>query len=174
MVKNIKKVVVGELFTNCYILECDDHVLIIDPGDDYAVIKKEIGNNIIDAILITHSHFDHINALQDFLNVDNYLVINNNFNKSHLQVGPFTFDIIKTPGHTRDSICFYFKEEKFLFCGDLIFQGSIGRTDLDTGNSKDMQSSLNIIKKLPLNTIIYPGHGNSTNLSFELENNPFF
>ena len=63
----IKKIVTGALDENCYVLIENKEALVIDPGDDYLNIKEAIGDNKILGVLITHSHFDHIGALRNFL-----------------------------------------------------------------------------------------------------------
>ena len=98
----------------------------------------------------------------------------NNLSNKEYTISPFTFDVIYNPGHTTDSISFYFKKEKIMFVGDFIFADSIGRTDLETGNMKDMQKSLSNIKKIDNNIILYPGHGSTTNLDYEKKHNIYF
>ena len=106
-----------------------------------------------------------IGALQpsDLTVIDenNRIIFNNNVIK-----------VIHTPGHTPDSICFYLPKEKLLFSGDTLFQYSVGRTDLPLGSTKQLVSS--IIKKLytlPDETVVLPGHGESTTIEFEKHNN---
>ncbi len=166
----IKTIKVGYLETNCYILIKDDEALIIDPGDEYNKIKENIKNLNVQAILITHHHFDHIGALKKFKNK----IIDNNSKEQEYKIGKFEFEIIKTPGHTNDSVSFYFKKENVMFVGDFVFQNSIGRTDLESGNNLDMKKSIEKLKTYPIKTEIYPGHGNKTTLEIEIKNNPFF
>lgn len=166
----VKTIKVGYLETNCYILIKDNEALIIDPGDEYNKIKKELKNLNLQAILITHHHFDHVGALHNFKNI----IIDNTSEAKEYEIGKFKFEIIKTPGHTSDSISFYFKEENMMFVGDFVFENSIGRTDLDTGNYKEMKKSIEKLKTYPINTKLYPGHGNDTTLEIEIKNNPFF
>lgn len=83
------------------------------------------------------------------------------------------YRVISTPGHTPGSVCFFFHEENLLFSGDTLFAGSIGRTDLPGGNSRIMNSSLRKIAGLPPVTIIYPGHGPSSDLNYEKKHNFF-
>lgn len=166
----IKTIKVGYLQTNCYILIKEKNAIIIDPGDEYSKIKKETENLNIQAILITHHHFDHIGALNNFKNTK---IIDKNTKEDTLKIGDFEFEIIKTPGHTEDSITYYFKNEKIMFVGDFIFEGTIGRTDLDTGSYEQMVQSIKKIKQYPKNIKIYPGHGNETTLERELKTNPF-
>jgi glyoxylase-like metal-dependent hydrolase (beta-lactamase superfamily II) len=61
-----------------------------------------------------------------------------------------------------------------MFVGDFVFEGSIGRTDLETGNMEEMEKSIQKLKAYPKDIELYPGHGNKTTLEIELENNPFF
>ena len=166
----IEIVKVGFLETNCYILSCDSHVLVIDPGDEYNRIIDKIGDRIIEGIIITHHHFDHVGAVKYFNNVAVYDYANIDKFKSTY----FNFKVIKTPGHTRDSITLYFESEQLMFVGDFIFKNSIGRTDLDGGNALDMQKSIALIKKYPKDITIYPGHGDKTSLGYEIEHNYYF
>ena len=168
----IKKIITGELEENCYIVEKNNKCLIVDPGDNFNKIKEKIEYPLL-GVLITHRHPDHIGALEELLNnykcqIFEYI----STTEESYKLGDFSFNVINTPGHTKDSICFYFYEEKVLFTGDFIFQGTIGRTDLG-GSDDDMKRSLNKIKKYPKETEIYPGHGNKTTLEKELAHNPF-
>jgi glyoxylase-like metal-dependent hydrolase (beta-lactamase superfamily II) len=79
------------------------------------------------------------------------------------------FIVIHTPGHTKGSICLLF--DNFLITGDTLFKGSIGRTDLYSGNNNEMNNSIIKLKKLDSKTIIYPGHGDKSILLNELKNN---
>ena len=167
----IKTLKVGYLQTNCYIIINNGKALIIDPGDEGERIKENIKGLDLQAILITHSHFDHIGALNHFKNIKIY--DNNNLEEKEYELIDLKFNVIKTKGHTNDSISFYFKEQNIMFTGDFIFEGTIGRTDLETGNIEEMEKSIKKLKKYPLNTIIYPGHGNKTTLEKEIKTNPY-
>lgn len=170
----ISKVVVGYLEENCYILEKDNKVIIIDPGDEVEKIIKEIGNKEVVAILITHNHFDHIGALNDLKSKYNVKVYDgNNLEEKEYDIDCFKFEVIFTKGHSEDSVTYYFKDEKIMFVGDFIFKESIGRCDLETGNINKMKESIEKIKKYP-NVTIYPGHGIDTTLDYEKENNIYF
>lgn len=83
----------------------------------------------------------------------------------------FSFEIIHTPGHTPGSCTLYFPSENIAFVGDTLFKGSCGRTDLPGGNSVHLKESLRLLKKLPANTDVYSGHGDSTTLQHENETN---
>ena len=164
---NIVKIPVGLLQANCYILEKTNKVIVIDPGDEYEKIFKAIGNKEIVKILITHHHPDHIGALNKF---DKSLILPIDTEGTY-HLGPFYFQVIFTKGHTSDSVTYYFPKEQAMFTGDFLFKGTIGRTDLPTGNIDEMNKSLNIIKEYPNNITIYPGHGDITTLENEKENN---
>lgn len=167
----IEKVIVGSLEENCYVLIKDNNALIIDPGDEIDKIKKVIENLNIVGVLITHHHFDHIGALSYF--DKNKIYDYYNLEEKEYNIGPFKFTVIYTPGHSSDSISYYFKEENILFCGDFIFYNSIGRCDLPTGDFSIMLKSIEKIKKYPKDMKIYPGHGRSTTLGYEIENNKY-
>ena len=163
----INRVIVGPLETNCYILEIDNKCLVIDPGDEYNKIKKIIGNKEVIGVIITHYHFDHIGALNNF---DKSLILDkNNLEEKEYNINNFNFEIIYTPGHKEDCITIYFKKEKIMFTGDFIFEGTIGRMDLLGGSKKDMLNSLNKMKKYDKSINIYPGHGEYTYLYKEID-----
>jgi len=89
-----------------------------------------------------------------------------------ITIGETTFDILHCPGHSPDSLCFYTKG--ILIGGDVIFKGSVGRTDLPGGNPRELMESIKEkILPLPDSTIIYPGHGPETILGEEKKSNPF-
>lgn len=155
----IKTIIVGDLQTNCYLLEKNGEVLIIDPGDEASKIINAIGDKKVVGCLVTHFHFDHIGALEEICSY--YNVKPNVYNEKN-----FSYEIIATKGHTDDSITFYFKEDKVMFCGDFIFNHSIGRTDLG-GNDQDMKESLKKISKYSDDITLYPGHGPKTSLEEE-------
>ncbi len=170
----IKKVVVGSLDENCYVLIKNNTCIIIDPGAEYSKIKETAGDNKIIGVLITHSHFDHVGALRSFLTKRSIKI----FKKSNLEereytLGDFKFNCIFTPGHSKDSVSFYFNEDNALFIGDFIFKGSIGRTDLPSGDMKDMQDSIQKIKSYDGSIKIYPGHGDESTLLNEFRENPY-
>ena len=170
----IIKIVVGNLNTNCYLLIKDNRILIIDPGAEAEKIIDEIGDLSCAGILLTHHHFDHVGALSDLLS---YYKVNvydkNNLKEGINNIDVFNFEVIYNPGHTSDSISYYFKDDNVLFSGDFIFKDSIGRTDLG-GNGLEMFDSFNKIKKYNKDIIIKPGHGEDTNLGYEIDCNPFF
>lgn len=162
----IDRVVVGLLETNCYILTKTNKCLIIDPGDEYNKIKKIIGNKEVVGVIITHHHFDHIGALKYF---DKSLILDKtNLKEKEYNIEDFNFEVIYTPGHKEDCITIYFKKENIMFSGDFIFKGTIGRMDLPGGDYKEMLKSLNKMKNYDKDIIVYPGHGDKTQLGVEL------
>lgn len=93
---------------------------------------------------------------------------------SIISFGSHQFSVIPTPGHTPGSVFLYCKEESIAFSGDTLFNMSIGRTDFEFGSFADIQQSLEMIKRtLPMDTVIYPGHGGLTTLGEEVRYNPF-
>lgn len=155
----IKKIAVGELATNCYLVKVDQGLIIIDPGAEADKIKREVGKEKLLTILVTHNHFDHIGALKELLSYYNV-----NLNAYNMI---FNLQVINTPGHTSDSKTFYFAEAKVMFCGDFLFKDTFGRTDLETGSNQDMIKSLENILEYPNDITLYPGHGEVTNLGRE-------
>ena len=86
-----------------------------------------------------------------------------------------SFEIFHVPGHSPGSIAFYNEAQKFIISGDALFQGSIGRTDLYRGNHEQLLESIRTkLFTLPEETEVYSGHGNSTQIGFEKNHNPFF
>ena len=155
------------------------------------------------AILLTHGHFDHIwgaNEVRSLAGVKMYayeqekeLLNSEKLNVSKgagrpytveadvylkdgetLTVADMTCKCIATPGHTAGSCCYYFEDAGILVSGDTLFQESVGRTDLPTGN---MRTLMNSVKQklfvLPEETKVYPGHGESTTIGYEKKYNPF-
>ncbi len=171
----IQKIVTGMLDENCYVLKSNGTCLVVDPGDDYIKIKEAIGEDKVLGILLTHSHFDHVGALRHFLTKRSIKI----FKKSSVEeqeyhIGDFSFQVIFTPGHSKDSISFYFEEEKVMFVGDFIFKDSVGRCDLPGGSEQELKESLSKIKTYPSDITLYPGHYEVTTLEEEMNNNPYF
>ena len=91
-----------------------------------------------------------------------------------IEVGKYAFRVICVPGHSRGGLCYYEEKEKMLFCGDSLFQHSIGRTDLPGGSEKELLAALKgKVMVLPENVVVYPGHGPCTTIGDERQNNPF-
>jgi glyoxylase-like metal-dependent hydrolase (beta-lactamase superfamily II) len=91
-----------------------------------------------------------------------------------LRTGNLTANVMHTPGHTEGSVCLYFPAEKLLIAGDTLFARSIGRTDLPGGSHKKIMRSLHDrVMTLPDETVVIPGHGQTTTIGEEREENPF-
>lgn len=171
----VNRIVVGELETNCYVLEKNNNVLIIDPGDEYVKIEKFVKNKNVVGILLTHSHFDHVGCVEDFVN--NYGVDvfdSKSLDEGNNVIANFRFEVIRTYGHTMDSISFYFADDKVMFTGDFLFYDTIGRCDFVDSNVEEMKRSIIRIKEFSDDIVIYPGHGCETNLGREKEFNSYF
>lgn len=91
-----------------------------------------------------------------------------------ITIGRLKVKVLHVPGHTPGHVTFYLEEEKTLFTGDVLFSGSIGRTDLPGGNHEQlMQGIRHTLLPLPAETTVYPGHGPATTLGHEKEHNPY-
>jgi glyoxylase-like metal-dependent hydrolase (beta-lactamase superfamily II) len=172
---DIQVVVTGTLDENCYILKKNNTCLVVDPGSDYPKIKEVIGDDKVLGVLITHSHFDHVGALRNFLTKRNVKIFkkSNVLDNKEYEIGDFKFKTIYTPGHASDEVTFYFEDDKVMFVGDFIFKESIGRLDFPGGSEKEMKESLEKIKAYPKDIKLYPGHQEETTLEHELKNNPY-
>ena len=155
----VHTLVVGPLETNCYILTQGYECVIIDPGAEFEIIREFVKDYKVVGCLLTHSHDDHIGALEKVLSTYNLSV-------NQIKSNNFKHIDINTPGHTKDSKCYYFENINTMFCGDFLFKDSIGRIDLG-GNKKDMINSLELMKSFNDNIILYPGHGPQTTLGRE-------
>lgn len=92
----------------------------------------------------------------------------------NLQLGKASFEILLTPGHSPGSLCFYNAADKYVIAGDVLFLGSVGRTDLPGGDMATLMGSLHgKLMQLPDDTIVYPGHGPSTTIGDERSSNPY-
>ncbi len=171
----VKTLKVGEYQTNCYLVIEDHNCLIVDPGADYIAIKASLKGLKPLKILLTHNHFDHTGAINKLKEDFDLEVLNfDDVEEKKYKIDNFSFEVIFTPGHTKDSITFYFKEDKAMFTGDFLFNKDIGRCDLPTGSIKEMQNSINKIKMYSRDIIIYPGHDEESILGDEFDYNPYF
>ncbi len=156
----IEKIAVGTLQANCYLLVDGEEAAVIDPGDEPQKIIDAIEKSGAKVKLVanTHCHFDHIGANAAVAEKFGAAVLADFNEENILAVGKSKLKIVKTPGHTPDSICFF--GDDFVISGDTLFEDGIGRTDLSGGSDEQMVSSL---KKLDVligdGMMVYPGHG---------------
>lgn len=170
----IKRLIVGPLLTNCYILISKKEAAVIDPGGGTKKILKEIEDAKVPLkhIILTHSHIDHTFGVakvkqetgakilihekeRDFIKfkVDEFLK-----NKEKIKIGEILLEVIHTPGHTKGGICL--RRNNFIFTGDTLFENGYGRADLPGGSEEDLKKSLQKLSKiLKKGTVVYPGHG---------------
>ena len=171
----VESIVVGELQENCYLIGKDDKYLLVDPGEDTNKILDFIKDKDIIGILVTHGHHDHIGALSYLIDHFHYSVYDRFcLSEGIVKIGPFNIEIIYTPGHKEDCVTYYFREEKYMFTGDFLFKGTVGRCDLDGGNWRDMVRSIQKIRAYDDDIEVFPGHGESTILGKEKRYNPYF
>ena len=90
-----------------------------------------------------------------------------------LNIPNFHIQVVATPGHKEDCVCYHLPEDKTIFTGDTLFQESIGRTDLPGGDMGLLISSLKKLELLPDDTKVYPGHGYPTTIGHEKQYNPY-
>jgi glyoxylase-like metal-dependent hydrolase (beta-lactamase superfamily II) len=170
----INRVKVGYLECNCYILEINNKVLVIDPGDEYDKIKPYLINRKVVGICITHGHFDHIGAIKDIVKDYKTKVYDySSLEEKEYDIEGFVFDVIRTPGHSEDMVTYYFRKDSIMFTGDFLFRGTIGRCDLEGGSIVEMKKSLEKIKDYSDVIKIYPGHGDDSTLGYEKKYNPY-
>ncbi len=158
----IEKIAVGILQANCYLLIDDNELAVVDPGDEARKIISEIEKTGAEVkfIINTHDHFDHIGANDQIAQKFGVKVLSELKEGDILTVGKSKLEVVKTPGHTPGGICLI--GENFAISGDTLFEGNIGRTDLEGGSDRDMSASLKVIDKLISGgATVYPGHGES-------------
>ena len=161
-----------------WLLTTNEGSLVIDPGESNNLLKFLKENDLdLQAILITHHHYDHTGGIEEILNeksIDVYgpdndidLINVRVSNGSKINLLGIEFEVIEIPGHTLDHIAFFSENNgnPILFCGDTLFAGGCGR--VFEGTFDQMYDSLSILRKLPLNTKVYSGHEyTESNLKF--------
>lgn len=197
----IRKLVLGALGTNCYVLG-DKNVALVDaPANADGIIKYlENENLVLEAILVTHGHFDHVCALSElrektgakvYMHKDDIPMLGSLEKSLGFMTGDtpkeceidvvllggeeITFGdekvcVMHTPGHSQGSVSYI--GSHFVASGDLIFREGIGRYDFGSYCS-EMASIRKLFQKIDSDTVILPGHGEGTTKAYELENNPY-
>ena len=189
----------GDYQTNCYLAWASgsDTCVVIDPGYEPEKIlqKADLVNKKIEAILLTHGHFDHVGAVEELiartgcglyihrkdyeakppmlfpLTEKTFETLYFLEDKKILNLAGLEITVLHTPGHTPGSVCFAF--EDCLISGDTLFAGSIGRTDFPGGDYGTMCASLARLRALNTDYDVFPGHGEATKLSTEKCRNPY-
>jgi len=200
---SVEWVTVGPFQENSYLLRDAGAGVLIDPGDEAARIVRMVraAGVKVEAIWLTHAHLDHIGAVADIkrewdipvlLHPDDLILYRRaaqqgafyglefeqppepNRDLAHgdeLSVGSMRFTVRHTPGHSPGHVVFV--GDGLMIGGDVLFAGSIGRTDLPFSNPEAMEASLAMIATLDPAIAVYPGHGPPTNIAAELATNPY-
>ncbi len=185
----------GSYQTNCYIVHADGekNCAVIDPGFEAEKVLDTVNalGLRIDAILLTHGHFDHVGgvktiaaetgcrvylcaddlAMPPMLTAGALYYTHTYAEGSKLHLAGLTFHVLHTPGHTPGSVCLLCGDT--LFSGDTLFAGSCGRTDLPGGSWQTIQASLRRLAQIEADFAVCPGHGESTTLAQEKLYNPY-
>jgi hydroxyacylglutathione hydrolase len=205
---DVRMFTVGQIAENCFIARKDgsDRAIIVDPGDEPERILapvEELGLGV-DAILLTHTHFDHIGAVAPvaratgapvwcpeietpvladinafvpwpgFGPFESYEAEHTVSGGEKLDLAGMEIDVIFTPGHSPGHVTYSIRDEGAIFSGDVLFQGSVGRTDLPGGDWATLLESIRtLVDSHPPETKVYPGHMGVTTLGAERATNPF-
>ncbi len=197
----VETMTLGSYQTNCYLVHDGCACAIVDPGYNAPAILRRVQQLglKVDAILLTHGHFDHVGAVEQIVEKTGcalwmsesdwsqkispltgyfYPLANCDFTEVHfcedgeiIHAGGLTFEVLITPGHTCGSVCY--RCGNALFTGDTLFAGSCGRTDLPGGDGQTLAWSLERLWELEEDFRIYPGHGEPSTLSQEKSTNPY-
>jgi hydroxyacylglutathione hydrolase len=206
---DVRMFTVGPLQENCFIVRRPDatSAVIVDPGEEPERLLealRALGVERLEAILLTHTHFDHIGAVapvaratgapvycpeleRDVLaNINDYVRWPGfgpfeSYEADHtvadgdvLELAGLTLDVVFTPGHSPGHVTYAVRDEDALLSGDVLFQGSVGRTDLPGGDWPTLLHSIeSLISRFTAETTVYPGHMGITTLARERATNPF-
>ncbi|HIS03256.1 MAG TPA: MBL fold metallo-hydrolase [Candidatus Pullichristensenella avicola] len=196
---NIETVVCGALEENAYIVskKGEAGAFLIDPGDDYASLVRALAGRSLEAICLTHAHYDHMlsapgliadTGAKLYVSARDIPALNdarlNLYNPAWsrlpapqglkalaygetLEVCGVQLEILPTPGHTPGGVCLYARDEGVLFSGDTLFCAGYGRVDFPGSSAADMRASLLRLFALPGETRVFPGHGGETTIARE-------
>ena len=199
----VHTLVLGAYQTNCYIVHDDSSksCAVIDPGyePEKILATLEALGLTVDAVLLTHGHFDHVGAVEalvgrtgcklwmkeaDYTQKPSpiasffYPIHDCDFTEvcfceegEQIHAGGLIFTVLETPGHTWGSVCY--RCEDVIFTGDTLFAGACGRTDLPGGDGQWLRRSLARLAALEEDPTVYPGHGESSSLAREKRYNPY-
>jgi hydroxyacylglutathione hydrolase len=205
---DVRMFTVGPIAENCFLFREEDseRALIVDPGEEPDRILKPVEDLglTVEAILVTHCHFDHIGAVAPVAKATGAPVYCPEFEipvladimsfVPHPAFGPYEsyqadhavkggerlslagldIDVIFTPGHSPGHVTYSIPDGAAVFSGDVLFQGSVGRTDLPGGDWPTLLESIRkLMDSLPEETNVYPGHMGLTTLGAERATNPF-
>lgn len=203
----VRQLTVGPIAENCFIVRSEggDKVLVVDPGEEAERILAEVEQTgaKVEAILVTHCHFDHIGAvtpvaaatgapvycpqlevsvLADIMSFtmpgfgpyEGYEADETVKGGETLELAGMTLDVLFTPGHSPGHVTYSVRDEGAVFSGDVLFQGSVGRVDLPGGDGPTLLRSIqSLLDSHPAGTVVYPGHMGVTTLGAERATNPF-
>jgi hydroxyacylglutathione hydrolase len=203
----VRQLTVGPIAENCFIVrkEGADKSLLVDPGEEPGRILAEIAQTgaEVEAILITHCHFDHVGAvaplaretgapvycpeievpvLADLMSFtmpgfgpyESYEADEVITGGEVLELAGLTLDVLFTPGHSPGHVTYAVRDEEAIFSGDVLFQGSVGRVDLPGGDGPTLIQSIQaLLDSQSAETTVYPGHMGVTTLGVERATNPF-
>jgi len=189
---DIETFVLSPYQSNCYLVGAGSTLIVIDPGGPDDGLNRAIGERSLDAVLCTHAHPDHVQGVDAllkeygcpfYLHPDGEQMLRytapelTSFSplrdRQELVIGDLSFRVMHFPGHSPDHVVFVSEDNATIFVGDLVFAGSIGRTDLPGCDPDAMARSLNTFKNLRGDYTLYCGHGPTTTLERERRTNPF-